>query len=171
VARVRSLHASAYRSIDPPRAKRLRQARRVRIGRTLQSSPPSKWSGRLSTHSAFQLGLWTLQGRMHRCRRRGAPAFQAVICFREPHCTASALTPGRLRGAVSSREARVHTPERGVSTGGRRWGAPRGRAGDVVAQKCPVFVLSARPIRYQIRCIESQLKGKIGNPIDPFFSC
>jgi hypothetical protein len=41
---------------------------RVRIGRTLQSFPPSKRSERLSTHSAFQLGLWTLQGRIHRYR-------------------------------------------------------------------------------------------------------
>jgi hypothetical protein len=32
----------------------------VRIGRTLQSFPPSKRSGRLSTHSAFQLGRTTL---------------------------------------------------------------------------------------------------------------
>src|SRR5215475_14261990 len=54
---------------------------RVRIGRTLQSFPPSKRSGRLSAHSAFQLGLWTLQGRIHRCRRRGAPAFRPSSAF------------------------------------------------------------------------------------------
>jgi hypothetical protein len=46
----------------------------VRIGRTLQSFPPSKRSGHLSTHSAFQLGLWTLEGRIRCYRRRGAPA-------------------------------------------------------------------------------------------------
>src|SRR5262249_36836073 len=34
----------------------------VRIGRTLQSFPPSTRSGRLSTHSAFQLGRTTLVG-------------------------------------------------------------------------------------------------------------
>ena len=36
----------------------------VRIGRTLQSFPPSKRSGRLSTHSAFQLGRMTLIGQI-----------------------------------------------------------------------------------------------------------
>src|SRR6266850_5058132 len=36
----------------------------VRIGRTLQSFPPSKRSGRLSTHSAFQLGRTTLVGQI-----------------------------------------------------------------------------------------------------------
>jgi hypothetical protein len=45
----------------------------VRIGRTLQSFPPSKRSRRLSPHSAFQLGRSTLRGRTRRCRRRGAP--------------------------------------------------------------------------------------------------
>ena len=47
---------------------------RVAIGRALQPFPRSKRSRHVSAHSAFQLGLSTLEGRIRRCRRRGAPA-------------------------------------------------------------------------------------------------
>ena len=47
---------------------------RVAIGRALQPFPRSKRSRHVSAHSAFQLGLLTLEGRIRRCRRRGAPA-------------------------------------------------------------------------------------------------
>jgi hypothetical protein len=40
----------------------------------LQPFPRSKRSRHVSAHSAFQLGLSTLEGRIRRCRRRGAPA-------------------------------------------------------------------------------------------------
>src|SRR5215471_9886522 len=46
----------------------------VAIGRALQPFPRSKRSRHVSAHSAFQLGLSTLEGRIRRCRRRGAPA-------------------------------------------------------------------------------------------------
>jgi len=46
----------------------------VAIGRALQPFPRSKRSRHVSAHSAFQLGLSTLEGRSRRCRRRGAPA-------------------------------------------------------------------------------------------------
>ena len=49
----------------------------VRIGRTLQSFPPSKRSGRLSTHSAFQLGRTTLIGQI---RRYDGKAHQQSSC-------------------------------------------------------------------------------------------
>ena len=64
----------------------------VRIGRTLQSFPPSKRSGRLSTHSAFQLGLWTLEERIRRHRRRGAPASKDRHLLSPLHPFASFLT-------------------------------------------------------------------------------
>src|SRR5262245_41897627 len=47
---------------------------RVAIGRALQPFPRSKRSRHVSAHSAFQLGLSTLEERIRRCRRRGAPA-------------------------------------------------------------------------------------------------
>ena len=66
---------------------------RVAIGRALQPFPRSKRSRRVSPHSAFQLGLRTLEGRIRRCRRqrRTSPS-RAVICF--PLCVrcASILT-------------------------------------------------------------------------------
>jgi hypothetical protein len=46
----------------------------VAIGRALQPFPRSKRSRHVSAHSAFQLDLSTREGRMRRCRRRGAPA-------------------------------------------------------------------------------------------------
>jgi SRSO17 transposase len=46
----------------------------VAIGRALQPFPRSKRSRHVSAHSAFQLGLSTLEERIRRCRRRGAPA-------------------------------------------------------------------------------------------------
>src|SRR5512145_1380768 len=64
----------------------------VRIGRTLQSFPPSKRSGRLSTHSAFQLGLWTLEEQTRRHRRRGAPVSKDRHLLSPLHPFASLLT-------------------------------------------------------------------------------
>ena len=46
----------------------------VAIGRALQPFPRSKRSRHVSAHSAFPLGLSTLEERIRRCRRRGAPA-------------------------------------------------------------------------------------------------
>ena len=64
----------------------------VRIGRTLQSFPPSKRSGHLSMHSAFQLGLWTLEGRIRSDQRRGAPASQGRHLPSSLHPLASICT-------------------------------------------------------------------------------
>jgi hypothetical protein len=50
---------------------------RVRIDRTLQSFPPSKRSGRLSTHSAFQLGRMTL---IRQIRLDDGEAHQQASC-------------------------------------------------------------------------------------------
>ncbi len=64
----------------------------VRIGRTLQSFPPSKRSVRLSPHSAFQLGLWTQEERIRRCRPRGAPVAKDRHLLSPLHPFASLLT-------------------------------------------------------------------------------
>jgi hypothetical protein len=52
-------------------------------------------------------------------------------------------SPGALQGGRLLTCRTCAYPERDVSANGGRWGDPRGRAGDVVAQKYPLFVLSA----------------------------
>jgi hypothetical protein len=64
----------------------------VAIGRALQPFPRSKRSRHVSAHSAFQLGLLTLEGRIRRCRRRGAPASQGRHLPSSLHPFASLLT-------------------------------------------------------------------------------
>src|SRR5262245_36894977 len=64
----------------------------VAIGRALQPFPRSKRSRHVSAHSAFQLGLSTLEGRIRRCRRRGAPAAQGRHLPSSLHPLASFLT-------------------------------------------------------------------------------
>jgi hypothetical protein len=65
---------------------------RVAIGRALQPFPRSKRSRHVSAHSAFRLGLWTLQGRIRRCRRRSAPASKGHHLRSSLHPFASILT-------------------------------------------------------------------------------
>src|SRR5262245_52596171 len=59
----------------------LQDQTRVRIVRTSQSFPPIKRSRHLSTHSAFQLGLWTLKGRIRPVDGKVHQPQWAVICF------------------------------------------------------------------------------------------
>src|SRR5262245_65199873 len=59
----------------------LQDQTRVRIVRTSQSFPPIKRSRHLSTHSAFQLGLWTLKGRIRPVDGKVHQPPWAVICF------------------------------------------------------------------------------------------
>src|SRR6516162_11943099 len=64
----------------------------VAIGRALQPFPRSKRSRHVSAHSAFQLGLSTLEGRIRRCRRRGAPASKGRHLLSSPHPLTSILS-------------------------------------------------------------------------------
>jgi len=64
----------------------------VAIGRALQPFPRSKRSRHVSAHSAFQLGLSTREGRIRRCRRRGAPASKGRHLLSSPHPLTSILT-------------------------------------------------------------------------------
>src|SRR5262249_48501274 len=64
----------------------------VAIGRALQPFPRSKRSRHVSAHSAFQLGLSTLEGRIRRCRRRGAPASEDCHLPSSLHPLTSLLT-------------------------------------------------------------------------------
>src|SRR5215813_10061043 len=64
----------------------------VAIGKALQPFPCPKRSVRLSPHSAFQLGLWTLEERMRRHRRRGAPVAKDRHLLSPLHPFASLLT-------------------------------------------------------------------------------
>ena len=57
----------------------------VAIGRALQPFPRSKRSRHVSAHSAFQLGLSTLEERIRHKQRRGAPASEGhhlPLCIR-----------------------------------------------------------------------------------------
>jgi hypothetical protein len=53
----------------------------VRIGRTLQSFPPSKRSGRLSSHSAFQLACGLRKGRFAVADGEAHQSQRTGICF------------------------------------------------------------------------------------------
>ena len=64
----------------------------VAIGRALQPFPRSKRSRHVSTHSAFQLGLSTLEGRIRLERRRGAPASEGHHLPSSLHPLTSLLT-------------------------------------------------------------------------------
>ena len=64
----------------------------VAIGRTLQPFPRSKRSGHVSAHSAFQLDLSTLKGRIRPEQRRGAPASEGHHLPSSLHPLTSLLT-------------------------------------------------------------------------------
>ena len=64
----------------------------VRIGRTLQSFPPSKRSGRLSSHSAFQLACRLRKGRFAVTDGEAHQSHRTVICFPLSICLLPFLT-------------------------------------------------------------------------------
>jgi hypothetical protein len=110
----------------------------VAIGRALQPFPCPKRSVRLSPHSAFQLGLWTLEGRIRRHRRRGAPVAKDRHLLSPLHPFASLLTgfpwractmPWPLQPSVG-RLRRRRPPSRALAfsrptAGRRRSGVPQ----------------------------------------------
>jgi hypothetical protein len=65
---------------------------RVAIGRAPQPFPRSKRSRHVSAHSAFQLGLSTLEGRIRLERWRGAPASEGHHLPSSLHPLTSLLT-------------------------------------------------------------------------------
>src|SRR5215510_7244963 len=83
----------------------------VAIGRALQPFPRSKRSRHVSAHSAFQLGLSTLEGRMRLERRRGAPASDVLLTLPSSRAGAGKpqLAQAELQGGALEPQARCRT--------------------------------------------------------------